>query len=193
MPKINQRHSETFSVLDESNQFISGLNIGDFTVQIYNPSDSEVSSSISVQLDSIGVGHYKLSFIPNVIGYWYVTIKHAVYFPWGKESEIYIQTNETGDISTILDTLSTINGEVSNIGSDVTSFGGMISNIQDDITIISGEVTTLVNIESGKWKITGNQMIFYGPDNTSELMRFMLYDKDGNPTETNVFERRKVV
>lgn len=43
--------------------------------------------------------------------------------------------------------------------------------------------------------ITG-EMVFYGPDNVTELVRFQLYDKDGNIITCNpgqAFERRRII
>lgn len=54
------------------------------------------------------------------------------------------------------------------------------------------DVELIRSIEEGAWVITGNQMIFYKPDNTTELMRFDLKDKAGNATESNAFERVRV-
>ena len=48
-------------------------------------------------------------------------------------------------------------------------------------------------VESGRWKIVGNQMIFYDEDGVAELMRFNLFDEAGFPTMGNVFERVRVV
>lgn len=50
----------------------------------------------------------------------------------------------------------------------------------------------LRNIEGGRWRITGNQMLFYEADNTTLVATFNLFDSDGNPTEINVAERRRV-
>lgn len=57
---------------------------------------------------------------------------------------------------------------------------------------VSNSLDDLVSIESGKWKIVNNQMIFYKEDNITEIMRFNLYDSGGLPTQTNVMERRRV-
>ena len=48
------------------------------------------------------------------------------------------------------------------------------------------------NIEGGKWQITGNQMIFYKSDNTTEVCRFNLFDSDGDASMVNVFKRERV-
>lgn len=47
-------------------------------------------------------------------------------------------------------------------------------------------------IESGRWKITNNQMIFYAKDGVTPLLTFNLYDGYGIPSEVNVKERVKV-
>ena len=172
MSKLNQRHYEIFSVLDDNNLFVTGLTSASFTIQVYDPSNTEVSGTTSLQFQEVGVGNYKVSFIPNTLGEWFIMVKHNTYFPWGKSNEISVQENDFNDITTVL--------------TDITT-------VQSTVGSMSGDVSTILNIETGKWRISGNQMIFYGPDNFTELMRFMLYDKNGDPTETNVFERRKVV
>jgi len=48
------------------------------------------------------------------------------------------------------------------------------------------------NINSGRWKIINNQMIFYKEDNITEVVRFNLFDSSGNPTMDSPFERQKV-
>ncbi len=54
------------------------------------------------------------------------------------------------------------------------------------------EWTELIkNIESGGWAITGNQMIFYKPDNTTELFRVDL-TKAGVPSEVFPDKRTRV-
>jgi hypothetical protein len=61
-------------------------------------------------------------------------------------------------------------------------------------TFLWDDVTFLKNIEGGRWKIDdeNNQMIFYEGDNETEIARFDLLDQAGNPSVTNVFERRRV-
>lgn len=44
-------------------------------------------------------------------------------------------------------------------------------------------------ITTNRWKIDGNQLIIYDEDGTTVLMRFDLKDKEGIPSETNVYER----
>lgn len=69
-------------------------------------------------------------------------------------------------------------GNVQCFAHDFDSLGIMVEFIRD--------------IEGGRWKIDGNQMIFYKEDNVTEIARFNLYDTQGQPTETDVFERERV-
>jgi len=48
------------------------------------------------------------------------------------------------------------------------------------------------DIEGGKWEIINNQMIFYKSDNTTEVARFNLFDKNGNPSEIDLYKRERV-
>lgn len=48
-------------------------------------------------------------------------------------------------------------------------------------------------INSGRYKIQNNQMIIYKEDNSTEIMRFNIFDSNGTPINNsiNVFERTK--
>jgi hypothetical protein len=48
------------------------------------------------------------------------------------------------------------------------------------------------DISGGRWKIIGNQMVFYRADNSTEITRFNLFDDLGAPSMDAVFERVKV-
>jgi len=55
-------------------------------------------------------------------------------------------------------------------------------------TNIVQKLQDLIDIEKGEWFINNNQMIFYRIDGT-EMMRFNLFDKYGEPSEVNIFKR----
>jgi len=59
-------------------------------------------------------------------------------------------------------------------------------------TIDWTQITSLIDEIGGKWEIVSNQMIFYKSDNTTEVMRFDLFDSGGNPTMQDVFKRERV-
>ena len=48
----------------------------------------------------------------------------------------------------------------------------------------------VIKVEKGRWKIENKKMIFYDEDGATILFTFNLFDKDGNPAEINIFERR---
>ena len=70
--------------------------------------------------------------------------------------------------------------------------GDDLKTISDQIDTLETLVAFIRDIEGGRWKIENNQMIFYKDDNVTEVARFNLYDADGTPAETDVFERERV-
>jgi len=84
-----------------------------------------------------------------------------------------------------------------------STFNGYIQfkNVTDDI-VIADAVTVVENfldrikkiftVETGKWKIVSNQMIFYDTDGTTPLYTFNLKDGSGSPTSENPVEREPV-
>jgi len=63
---------------------------------------------------------------------------------------------------------------------------------ESSLTTVLSDVAFIKNIEGGRWKIVDNQMIFYKSDNETEIARFNLYNKDGQPSEESIFERQRV-
>jgi len=45
---------------------------------------------------------------------------------------------------------------------------------------------------SNRWQIKNNELIIYDDDGITPIKRFKLYDKEGNPTEDNVYDRRPI-
>lgn len=66
-----------------------------------------------------------------------------------------------------------------------------VDSISQTIQLMSGTLSQLYRMNFGRWLITGNQMIFYADDNSTEVARFNLYDDLGAPTMDAVFDRRK--
>lgn len=44
-------------------------------------------------------------------------------------------------------------------------------------------------VDAGRWKIVNSQMVFYKEDNVTEIARFDLLDRDGEPADGDIFER----
>jgi len=60
----------------------------------------------------------------------------------------------------------------------------------EEVQTIKENIQFLKDLEAGCWEIKNNQMIFYKfGNNTEELIKFDLLDKDGKPAEKNVFKR----
>jgi hypothetical protein len=62
----------------------------------------------------------------------------------------------------------------------------------EDYSPIDEQTQFNYDISGGRWKIVGNQMIFYQEDNVTEIRRFNLFDDLGSPSMDSVFERVKV-
>jgi len=63
--------------------------------------------------------------------------------------------------------------------------------VAEGLLHITDTLKTLIDVQMGNWEIKNKQMIFYKVDG-SELMRFDLYDKDGNKTTFGVVKRVRV-
>lgn len=120
----------------------------------------------------------------------------------GHIAEVFM---DTGSI-TASEFWETLTADVDTAGSFADLFKSYIDaaissrGSTSDVTAIKAKTDTIdwTNIDAlvdeigGKWEITGNQMIFYKSDNTTEFMRFNLFDADGNPAVDNVYKRERV-
>ena len=68
----------------------------------------------------------------------------------------------------------------------------LVKTETDKIPSLESLLAFISSIEGGRWRIVNNQMIFYEDDNVTEVARFNLFDSDGQPAETDVFERVRV-
>ena len=71
---------------------VSGLTRGSFTVRLWNPLGIDVSGSMAVTVEELevagtGIGIYRVTFRPNIVGTWNLVMVHATYLPWGKRAE----------------------------------------------------------------------------------------------------------
>tara|TARA_B100000214_G_C23934620_1_gene612517 strand:- start:881 stop:1348 length:468 start_codon:yes stop_codon:yes gene_type:complete len=94
-------------------------------------------------------------------------------------ASIYITDNFTGHI--LWDT-----GE-----STPTYASEDIDNTLTMMTTVSSSVTFIRDHTAGRWQIDKNEnvMIFYKEDNETEVARYGLFDADGTPSHSAVFER----
>jgi hypothetical protein len=78
---------------------ISGIDSTAFSTFVYNPSNAEVSDSVSESIIELGNGSYKYLFTPDSVGTWYVVLTHPVYFPWGKLDDVQVYTSDFSAIA----------------------------------------------------------------------------------------------
>jgi hypothetical protein len=67
-----------------------------------------------------------------------------------------------------------------------------VDTILTTLLQVSSSVDFNRKINEGRWQIFNNQMIFYAQDNTTEIVRFNLFDQTGTPASQFVTERKKV-
>jgi len=149
--RTGQVVKEDFTVVDDADAPIPGIDTGEFTHKLYTPAGAE--SVLPVTYLELGSGSYRLSFTPDTAGVWYLIVYHGTYFPRGK-----IGTVEVYD---------------------------------SDFDTLGVDVTFIKDIEGGRWRIVGNQMIFFKEDGITEVARFNLFDESGTPTMDSVFERQR--
>ncbi len=142
--KIDTILYDEFSVVDSDGNPVAGLTDGDFTKELYNPSGSEVSGTVTVTVTELGTGLYRVSFTPSIVGEWALNIFNATYFVGGKSNNYQCTT---------------------------------------------GVVMDIIKIEYGRWKVVGDQMLFYDDDDTTVIATFDLKDLAGAATMQNVYER----
>lgn len=124
----DQQVDEHFTVSDSAGNLISGIDGSAFTVFVYNPSDAEVSGSVSGFFTELGDGSYKYTFTPDLIGIWYVVVTHPIYFPWGKLDDVNVDEASLTDVYN--DVVKTLGLVHHNIYIDNTTFdehGNMIA------------------------------------------------------------------
>lgn len=95
--KINEVLYDEFVVTDSSGNLITGLVDGNFTRDLYNPSGSEVSGTVTVTITELGNGKYRVSFTPNELGNWILTVYNATYFSYGKSANYNVMEYLPGD------------------------------------------------------------------------------------------------
>jgi hypothetical protein len=75
--------------------------------------------------------------------------------------------------------------------------GSIVWSVNGNSNIYASEVVNVDDklartIQFGRWKVDDvkKEMIFYDNDNTTELVKYQLFDKSGSPSVTEVFDRR---
>jgi len=145
---------------------------------IYDSNDNLIDT---VNLLHVVTGLYKSNYTNSNTGQYIITYKVF--------SDSNYTTADKDYSSIISDNLIITVKELSTIGQQQISDQVWLHN---SATQLLNNVDLIKQIETGRWKIINNQMIFYKDDNTTEILRFNLYDSNGQLTEDNVYDRRKV-
>ncbi len=76
---------------------------------------------------------------------------------------------------------------------DITAVDNTIipSGSNTPVPTVGYTVNAIYNIEYGRWKVDTitDEMVFFKPDNTTEIARFSLLDNSGSASVNDVFER----
>ncbi len=138
--------AEHFSVADLDGNLVPGIDTTAFTVYVYNPSGTDVSSSVNGSFTELGNGNYKYIFTPDSLGVWYVNVTHPTYFPWGKMGDIVV---DSADLSTVYEIVRRTLGLVHhNVYIDETGFddAGNMTSARIRIYSNSTDVGTSNNV-----------------------------------------------
>lgn len=100
--KLGEEVIEEFSVLDISNNLVSGIALSEFNAHLFDATNLEVSVSIPITFIELGHGHYRVSFTPNQVGNWMLVVYHDIHFPWGKSNTIQVFANDFDSIALML-------------------------------------------------------------------------------------------
>jgi hypothetical protein len=185
---IKGNNTLQISVTGDNGELVTGLSIG---YVVKKSSDNSTFSSGSLT-EIAGVYYTTINF--TTLGQYRVIYS----LPSGYESgidEILVIDDPAKESTVAKENQATTNTNsiISEVNANETKID-LIKTQTDKIPSIKTEtdkIATLIHTETGKWKILNNQLIFYKTTG-EELMRFNLYDEDGNLTETNVVERRPV-
>ena len=119
---------ENFTVSDNSGNLISGIDSTAFTVHVYDPTDAEVTGSVSGFFTELGDGSYQYTFTPNLNGIWYVVVTHPTYFPWGKTDDVKVdEGSQTQIYEAVIRTLGLVHHNIYIDNPTYDEHGNMIS------------------------------------------------------------------
>lgn len=67
-----------------------------------------------------------------------------------------------------------------------------VADTNTRVIAMQTDIQRLIDIQYGRWKIVGNQMVFYKEDNSTVVATYNLFDDLGAPSMDAVFDRVKV-
>ncbi len=164
-----------FTVLDTDYSPVTGITLTEFSARIYDPTDTDVSGSITVTWKELGGGDYEISFTPVTTGKWYVVATHATYFPWGKAAGILVSDESLStigvDLTTIINDIAALNDiSINDIFTNSVDGSYDLSDILKIVLAMLGGVTSGVGT---------NTEIFKNPQGTKNRVTFT-FDANNN-------------
>ncbi len=118
------------------------------------------------------------------------SIRYALYNSLGTEvsasqnTGVYEVGSSTGVYGVELDLSVYFSGSIMwSVNGNSNVYASEVVNVDDKLAR---------TIQFGRWKVDDikKEMIFYDNDNTTELVKYQLFDKSGSPSTTEVFDRR---
>lgn len=152
----------------------------------------------------VGNGHYKFSVdwdtAPESTGpsnYIAMVIDAGAGLTDANERYIVGRINRTDDFAS---TVVSIDGKVDTIDTVVdailvdtdSTLPATLTTIEGKIDTIDTVVDLLLEIETGKWEVTANQLKVYQSDGVTLVKTFNLFDSAGNPTSTDPSRREPI-
>lgn len=161
--RVGQKVKQFFTVLDTNNLPVSGLGDVDFTKYLL---DSDTNQSLlTVTVSGLGSGHYVATYTPDVIGTWFLTVYHSVYFPWGKSGETQVNTYDIDTIGVDIKRLLGLTQENYYLDQVVwNSFSQMINGrirVYTDSASVGSNVNVLSTYNITATYNTSNQLVDY--------------------------------
>lgn len=173
--KVNVVMVEDFPVLDLNGVRKPAIPLTEFTATLYNPSGVEVSGTIPVTIVELANGDYRASYTPTIKGLWTLTVFHATYFSAGKTNSHQIYDSDIDE------------GTAAKVWQALTGSYQAPGTMGEIMRVVLAHVGGRLKINS-----TTKQAILYDTDNSTELLRFDLYDFTGTANIRNIADRQRV-
>lgn len=172
--------SSSVGLVSGSVEYISGSMV---SLSASNEAVCDAVMEMSSSVDFVSGSVYFLSSSMISVSSSNVQVYDATIAMSSSVADVYtiVQSNEDLLISAAIS--SSVAVVSASIAANYASIAAVSASIAAEKTYV------LEKAEFGRWKISNNQMVFYALDNVTPLVTFNLYDADGNPTMTNVFER----
>jgi hypothetical protein len=137
---------EDFRVSDNYHIGVTGLNISNFEVKIYNNDGIDRSNVIPIDFQELGNGNYRIKYIPSESGTWCLYLRHTLYFPYGKANGINVVEYDLKDIGDMLKRILGLTQENYYVYDTVFDTNGNLTNSKISVYSDNSSVGTTNNI-----------------------------------------------